>query len=285
MRRPYRAWRLRRLGYRGAEVSRLPEFDQPPIVEMAIGVQFQPITGLRAFMLGGLRAKWRRDLPIVEEQPPLAPSIEHDVGQPPTLQIGFGAEGVPHRHWFVSEDRTELVQVQSDRLIVNWRQADSQTPYPRYAHMRELLKRRFDDFVHFCDQEALERVSITQAELNYINAVDTGNERSLGVAGLVRGWTGTPGHHLGDPQQTRIGLAFDVAGVGRPPVRLYVEANPALGPDGRPLTFLTFTGRGAPADDTLGAAKTFLDEMHEHIVRSFAEITAEDVQERWGRRQ
>jgi hypothetical protein len=64
------------------EASRkpLPEFDAPPLAEVSLGVQFQPLERLRTPQLGLLWEHFREGLPIIEEHPPLEPirdRVEH----------------------------------------------------------------------------------------------------------------------------------------------------------------------------------------------------------------
>jgi uncharacterized protein (TIGR04255 family) len=255
-------------------------FVSPPVVEVALGVQFKRLHGLRGITLGPLREQWRSSYPRVEEQLPLAPSIEGPAVAAVTLQLGLGP--LPSvRHWFLSEDETEFVQVQNDRLIVNWREGQPCTPYPRYPHMRGLFERRLRELAGFVEEHDLGAVEIIQAELNYINAIDPPDGQLGRIEQVLRGWTPPSSHHLGEPEQARVGLVFAIPDVGQPPVRMYVEVNPAERPDGSPTLFFTLTARGAPGSGTIDATLDFMDQGHDHLVRSFMELTAEPIQAAW----
>jgi hypothetical protein len=93
------------------------------------------------------------------------------------------------------------------------------------------------------------------------------------------------GHHLGKAEQTRAAMVFTVPDLGIPPVRLYVTADPARRPDGQQVMFLTLTVRGAPSDEGVDEALVFLDRAHDHLVRSFAELTPTTMHERWEKHQ
>jgi len=265
-------------------MTRLPEFENPPVVEMALGVQFRPLLAVRGITLGPLRERWRAEYPRVEEQAPLAPGIEGGLAPGLGLAIGFGPVP-PVRHWFLSEDGANLVQVQNDRLIVNWRQGDNARLYPRYERMRAVFEQRLREFAGFVEDERLGAVEIVQAELNYIKAVpvEAGQQGHLGR--LLRAWGGTAGHHLGEPEQARVALAFPIADIGQPPVRLHVSVDPAQRPDGAPLLFMTLTARGAPAGHAIQDALKFLDQAHDHVTRSFLELTPEAMHTIWGLRR
>jgi uncharacterized protein (TIGR04255 family) len=271
-----------RLGYRRA-VNARPESADPPVVEMVLGVQFRSLLGLRGIALGPLRERWRDQYPRLEEQPPLPPAIEGVITPGIGLQLGFGP-GPPLRQWFLSADGGELIQLQNDRLIVNWRRVNGSGAYPRYKRMRELFEHRLEDLADFVEKERMGTLEIVQAEANYINAVEIGPDEQGEAQQLLRAWSGTPDHHLGEPEQARIALVFPVPGLGRPPVRMHVSLDPAERPVGRPVLFMTLTVRGAPADSSPDEALTFLDGAHDHLDQSFLELTPETMHSTWGLR-
>lgn len=262
----------------------LPRFDRPPVVEVSVGVQFEPQPALRSFEIGGLRETWRDQYPVVEEQPPLPPAIELEPGAFPNFQVFVGPQST--RLWFISPDRASLVQLQPDRLHFNWRESEgSSDGYPEWDQVREVFVARL--------VETLEWVAgtsggppppITQVEITYINAIQKDGQPGT-LADALRGWPSGGEHHLGQPQEARASMVFDVAGIGRPPVRLYAEAGPGRRLDGRPTTFLTLTVRGAPAENNLESAVTLADQGHDHIVSSFDELTPLAMHEYWGKRQ
>jgi uncharacterized protein (TIGR04255 family) len=167
--------------------------------------------------------------------------------------------------------------------VVNWREVETGEPYPRYDAMVERFQRAMNDLSGFVEEEQLGHIGITQAELNYINHVEpptAGDESRLGE--LLRGWPGTPEHHLGQPEQTRLQLTFDVPDVGNPPVRMFVSVEPVMHVDGQQRQLMTLSVRGAPVDDSVAAALKFVDGAHEHLVQSFLELTPEHMHSTWG---
>lgn len=261
----------------------LPEFDRPPVVEVAVGVQFRPIPGLSGLNLAPLQAVWRKSYPVAEEQPPLVPVIEGDPQGVRQLQLSLIQAPVA-RQWFLSKSGSQLIQVQPDRLLVNWRTGDPPEEYPRYGHMRSVFETRSAELAAFVKAEKLGDLDVVQAELSYINAIEVDRD-DLGRADyFLKGWSGTPGHHLEPAEQVRMTLTFQIPGIGIPPVRLYAEVTPAQRVSGEPVLFFTLTVRGNPGGRGLPEALKFLDEAHGHLVRSFAELTDEGMHEVWGRR-
>jgi uncharacterized protein (TIGR04255 family) len=189
------------------------------------------------------------------------------------------------RVWFLDERQAELVQLQHDRLTVNWRQTIGAPEYPRYPHVRELFHDRLSDLRAFVAETGLGSIDITQAEVTYINAIQPDDARQGRLEQVFRQWHPATDHHLGEPEQGRAALVFSVPDMGRPPVRMYVTADPALRPDGQPVIFLTLTVRGAPTDNAVDATLRFLDDAHGHVVRSFTELTPTAMHQMWDRRQ
>jgi len=260
----------------------LPEFDAPPVVEVVLGVQFRPVFGLRPIEIGPLREQWRASHPLVQEQPPLPPAIEKAGGSPPTVQFVVGP-ALQSRIWFLSDDQSSLIQLQYDRLTVNWRQIAA-SPYPRYPAVREAFAGRWEELSGFVAHHDLGKLNITQVEVTYINAIDSAPEQLGDLRRALRNWQ-SPDIALGVPEQSRCALVFDVPALGRPPVRLYVAVDPAQRPDGRTALFLTLTVRGAPRGPGLDDALRFMDQAHAHVVRSFAELTPDEMHTKWERRR
>jgi uncharacterized protein (TIGR04255 family) len=261
----------------------IPEFDSPPVVEVALGVQFRPLFGLRPIELAPLRQRWRSRYPLVQELPPLPPAIE--TSGLAAVQFSFGP-AFQSRLWFLNETQSELVQLQHDRLSVNWRKTAEDLPYPRYPYLRHLFVDRFGDVEGFLSETGLGSIgAITQVEISYINAISDDGPRPAQLEYVLRNWEPLDDHHLGPPEQARAAMVFAVPDIGVPPVRMYVTADPARRPDGKEVIFLTLAVRGAPTGEGADAALQFLDGAHEHIVRSFAELTPTAMHERWERRQ
>jgi uncharacterized protein (TIGR04255 family) len=258
----------------------LPEFGAPPVVEVVLGVQFRPLFGLRPIELAPLREQWRESHPLVQEQPPLPPAIEQAGSGLPTVQFVVGP-ALQSRTWFLSDDQSSLVQLQHDRLTINWRQT-SDVPYPRYPAVRQAFEERSADLSRFVADRRIGDLMVTQAEVTYINAVDTAADEMGDLGRILRHWD-SPSADLGKPEQGRCAAVFGVPDIGRPPVRLYVAVDPAQRPDGRPALFLTLTVRGAPAGPELADALRFMDQAHAHVVRSFTVLTPDAMHALWER--
>jgi uncharacterized protein (TIGR04255 family) len=245
-------------------VSALVNFDDPPVTEVALGIQFAPVPALTSPRGGRLWDAWAQDYPKVVEQPPLTP--QPPIGQQGAwLQLGVAGS----RMWFMDPSEDHVVQLQNDRLIVNWRRA-SGAPYPRFTEIRDRFKRSLDD-VNAVTNEIIHRsIAVEQIELSYINVIDAApKDALLGFRGLL-------GSH-GDHAQMSANLTLDLAGQSWSNSVLAVSVNGGVGP--KPVTNLTMTFRATPTDatDPLPA----MNEGHDSVVGLFDEITPAAMHERW----
>ena len=107
----------------------LPDFERPPVIEVALSVQFKRLEALRSAHLGLLWAKFRPEgFPRTEDHAPLEPAFERFDPNLLRTQLGIEvrASDLPPlpRVWFLNEAGSELIQIQRDRFVHNWRKVD-----------------------------------------------------------------------------------------------------------------------------------------------------------------
>src|SRR5256885_1562370 len=93
----------------------LPEFERPPVVEVALAVQFEPIEELRVPQIGLLWNDFRDRYPRTEEHPRIQPKIEQfgvRVPAQPAVDVQFMEKPPTPRCWFLNQEGSRLVQVQ-----------------------------------------------------------------------------------------------------------------------------------------------------------------------------
>ena len=280
--RHYREQRVTVAEAGGAE--RMPHFRRPPVVEVALSIQFEAITALKAVHIGVFWDRYLREqYPTAEEVPALPltlESFESDTSLRDDVQFTIGPLPAM-RHWLISRDGTRLVQMQQDRLIVNWRRIRDEDEYPRYGVLREELQRVAEAFQSFVvTVTGFVFPSVTQTEVTYVNRIPIGGPvGGLSDVGDVLShsklsWTTL----LGTPEQLKLEQRFRLTGPGTQPSRVYVSLQPA--PDGEAL-MLNITMRGLPEGKTMADALMNLDFAHIHIVRGFAAITSSSLRTAW----
>ncbi|WP_406353184.1 TIGR04255 family protein [Streptomyces sp. NBC_00658] len=262
----------------------LPDFSQPPVVEVACGVKFRKVPELHGIRLAPLYEMWKSELPVIEEQPTL-PSIETGpAGSSPKIRVDFPSLRQT-RYWFQSERGNDLVQLQPDRLIVNWRSCGNGENYPRFEYVLNHLSRRVTDLSGFVEENFRSKLEFLHVELSYINSLRVGESDKWDLREIFHTWPDFAKHHLGRPANSQMTFDFPIesARTGRD-FFLRASIEPGVASDETPGTFLTMTAQGRPSSTSAEGALDSIKEAHDHLVRSFAEITTEAAHERWGKR-
>jgi len=275
----------------GGRPPGLPDFERPPVVEVVLSVQFEGLETLRTAHLGLLWAEFRDRFPKTEEQGPLLSVIER-FDRPSAPQVGLRVETmftppVP-RIWFLNESGTELIQVQTDRFIHNWRGTEKGAEYPRYESVRESFHHEFEKFTSFVSREKLGQLTINQCEVTYVNHVVSGEgwTRHGEISEIVSLWNSTARDAALPPLEDASLLARFVVldAAGKPAGRLYVELQPAWRVvDSRPIYVLRLVARGRPQGEGTEGALGFFDFGRKSIVEGFAAITTPRMQKIWRR--
>ena len=262
----------------------LPDFDKPPLAEVALSLQFAPLAGLTTAHIGLLWRKYRSRLPLIEEHPPLDPVLESfDPPKPPHVDIVFGNKPPVPRVWFLSEAKTELVQIQQDRFIHNWRKAGEDAAYPRYEKIRDQFQEEVRAFSDFLDEEQLGELSISQCEITYVNHVAfEGDEVGFGnVENLIANWRPLrDSAFLPTPEELLLSWRYRMS---EDTGRLHVMVRPAWDANKRRFWTLNLMARGGPKRDGIEGAFAFFDMGREWIVRGFADLTTESMHRNWER--
>lgn len=276
-----------------------PRFDRPPVTEVALGAQFKPVAGLGVPQLGLLWGAFRNQFPRVEHHPPLPHEIERRgvrVQQSPfQIQLVEGAGGAIPRLWMINADNTELLQVQQDRFVRNWRRRGaSEALYPEYVeHLRPSLIEDLERFARFVRDEGLGSLEFDQCEITYVNHID-GEGVWKGHSEFAKVFRGlSPEYDLGPRcPLDAIGFRarhelFDAAGefVGRLHIQLDSAFKPpsAEKPEPAPMFALQLIARGRPLGADVPGVLAFLDFGHDAIVTTFDNITSDAMHRAWGR--
>ena len=259
-----------------------------------MSLQFKPLDALQSVHLGLLWSLFRsQGFTAVEDHGELEPEFEDlEIGRVQRVGVKFrtfdDAPPLP-RVWFLNESKTELIQVQRDRLIVNWRQGATPEPYPRYESVMLRFQSALKLFRDFLKAENLGGVDPNQCELTYVNHIPAGEGwESHGEAGLiVAPWKESySDSYLPTPEDVLFRLRFRMTDdLGNLQGRLHVNLQPAFRTiDTHPIYVLTLTGRGRPQPQDLEGSLQLFDREHEWIVRGFTSITTAHMHQIWGRK-
>lgn len=256
----------------------LPDFTKPPLNEVVLGIQFNAVQGFMQIHAHDVWDLFRKEYPLVEEMPLLPPQFE-TFGRPGAPQINFFPMSQGSRFWFLSPDKDELLQFQSDKFLHNWRQVEDQkNSYPRFeavydkfSHELRLLHRHFLERFH-------DSMTVTQCEVTYINHIYVADEHK------------NPSKWLNFINYARDADDFNVAfreviadDAGRPQGRLLCDAGMAANAQGDRLILLTITARGAPSAPDWKSALEFIRRGREMVVSLFADVTTDFAHGIWDR--
>jgi uncharacterized protein (TIGR04255 family) len=268
----------------------LPDYAKPPVSEVALSIQFAQIDKLRTYHSGLLWQSFKDDLPSVIEQASMPPNFEVFGTQLPAIaQVQFQLLSTPPlpRYWFVSKDETELLQVQQDRLIYNWREREGAGVYPRYEYLRSKLISATERFTHFISEGDLGEIQINQAEITYVNQIflEDKDPREC-IEEILTIWRPAPRDsflpHVEDENLYFRYLLEDDE--GKPTGRLHVTAHGIIRQaDHQPGLQIQLVARGIPRDQSIEAAIEWLDYGRAVIVKKFTDLTTKKMHKRWGR--
>ncbi len=262
-------------------------FDAPPVFEMALSVQFEAIP-LTAAHYGLFWAGVRERYPLVAEQPPIDPTIEEFGASRVEKKPGVRVLERPEtpRMWFLSADGTELIQLQRDRFVRNWRQHVPGVAYPRYPALRSRFETDFLSFVEFVEREGLGDLGPTQVEVTYINHVPALSEEGHSNPHRHFAFASMPEVFEGDTfENARVIANWVMRREGKPIGRLHADLRPAHRNDNRtPIWSLNLVARGAPLGLGLDGVVSFMDAGRARIVAAFDRLTTEEMHREWNKR-
>jgi len=259
----------------------LPNFKHPPVVEVALSVQFDTLP-MRIAHFGLLWSKFKDNFPNLEDKPPLEAVFETfdpPSFQRPSIKAKF-LDMVPPRSWFLNDKKDQLIQFQQDRFIHNWKKVGEEDQYPRYETIRESFVDELQSFDAFIKEQELGSLNPNQCEITYVNRISAagvwnGHGRLDKVLTIIS--KDTSDDFLPTPEDMRIAVRYIIRDEKENPIgRLHVSAEPAFThPDNAPAFILKLTARGKPLGPGVSGVIDFLNIGREQIVRGFASITTQ----------
>ncbi len=266
-------------------MSSTPTFRNPPIVELAIGVQFERLpmqSGYFGMFWQHMGEEWGKPFDNI----PLEEQFER-FDQPrwmfPLGQLKLEPAQPTLRFMLPNKDGNRLIQLQANRLHLNWRKQGQE--YPSYKQLVGEFEEVFDRLVNFAEIHGLGPVEVNQWELSYIDSFPQGQywhtpaDWPKFLPGLFGGLF--PADQMGLKLEHRAAeWSFEIT-----PQRGRLHIATQYGPPGTGQAgslILQMTARGpAPTPDGAGL-RTGLDWGHDAAVGAFLKIVNPSVQEEWG---
>ena len=247
----------------------------PTLDEMVLGVQLEGPRFDDGLMLAQFWPTIREAFPKIERQPGLPPLGEEFSDAPPTAQFYFGEP--PARYWFVSEDDSRLVQIQPDRLLLNWRRRPDGAEYPGYDQMRTTFLETYDRLLSVYGQAA---PVVDWTEVTYINHLnaDDGAGGHVPLHSLASFAAPLP-DVLPPPEDTQVQQRHRLLDGDEPVGRLHLSAVSARHVvDAAPIYALTLVVRRRPQPHDVEGVRSAFDVAHDLIGAAFQAVVADDVE-------
>lgn len=260
-------------------------YQNPPLVEVAVSLQFERPSGLNGAHLGAFWYTQRDKYPHAKTAPPI-PSVDPDLfGSPgpllvPSIRIALLNEP-EQRVQMTSEDEQWMVQIQENRIVINWRKHDGS--YPRYEAARDRLLATWDCWVRFVQAELKKSCEPRLWEITYVNRVPEGilwqspSDWPKVFSGL---WGGEFGF---DPTSSLIahqGSWLLEHPAQNPVARLFVEPKMVKAAEGQRSLLVNLTAKGSVTSPEIGPS---LEIGHELIVSTFDRISSDTAKREWGK--
>jgi uncharacterized protein (TIGR04255 family) len=271
--------------------SELPDFTNPPIDEVVLSIQFASLARLRGPHVGLFWKRIRTRYPDVSEHTPIQAAFEtFGTRSIPTLPaFPFSLTPLTSRYWLHKGEGPDLLQIQQDRIIHNWRKRENMI-YPRYEAVRRQFKYEVDMFSKFLAAEQLGELRPNQCEVTYINIIEfpEGLDPQSKLQDITPLWStrvdaDIPGEFENALVQAQFLLRNGHA--AEPIGRIYVNFQPAVRQaDLTPVVRLEITARAKPPSETIEDAYKLLDDERSAVVQTFAAVTTPEMHEVWGRK-
>ena len=273
-------------------MAALPEYEHAPLREVAISVQFAPLSNLSIPMYGLLWQHYSGRFPHIEEHPPLDPQIERFgvIGKPKAPRVEFMTRPPLPRVWFVDDTRRELIQIQHDRFIRNWRKVDDDDKYPRYEpNLRPKFLEDYQDFVNFVESNKIGSVVPNQCEVNYVNIIPRNSEWET-HADIDKVFSVVSNEYRSHSELDVEDMRFQIRHFllddnGQKIGRLHVEIAPATLISTDECVFeMKLTARGHPGGPKVSDVMSFVDNARKAIVMTFDKAIRQSLYHSLGRK-
>lgn len=265
--------------------SPLPRFDEPPVIETVLGVEFAPLANWNIPHFGLFWNEVKTDFPKFKVQPGLDPQIEQ-FDKPESKEVGIRILAKPDlRCWFVAENDRTLIQVQDSRFIFNWKRESPADSYPHFEEtIRPAFLREWARFRQFVQDRGLGDLAVVQCEVTYINHLEIGKgwSSAADLGEVFPLWSGkTSGSFLPSPEGVALEVRYLLPNRAG---RLRVSVRPAIrNSDGAEIIQLNVSARGDPRGSNDESLVTWINIGREWVVRGFTDFTSEKMHRIWKR--
>ncbi len=259
------------------DIVALPEFADPPVLEVVVGIQFDRLQLLQTGHFGQFWEGIKEAFPTSQDAPPLP-----DLNMTASLTIEVLSLPPLRRMMLISSDNRYVIQVQDTRFHLNWRETKD-TVYPRFNAIFERFKEYWGAFESFVRLAGLGSLKVKGYELTYVNHIDAAAPNfAASVAKRVKvfRWEDAITEFLPEPVSLAASWHFKLPGDKGQLTAALSHARREKEKEDVVVLNMGCVGLASEAytlDSWFGTA-------HEWIVRGFTDLTTEEAHQHWGRR-
>lgn len=250
-------------------------FQNPPINELVLATYFSPpVFTLRNEHIGLFWSKIRDQFPTVTQQPTIGGLDAFD-------PVGNEIFPMP-RYWFIAEDEINLLQVQKNAFMLNWRRRDADYPH-FHEHLKPAFDKYFSIFSDFVTGETeTSNLSIDLCELTYINMIRqcdywSGPDDTPKVLPSFN----VPGPGVDAVSSSSFNCTY--AFVLEPDLQLRVTIKNAVASDNpeEPVLIIEIRASGRLGEVSKSVTDPWFDRAHDAIISCFVGMTNEEIQHKY----
>ena len=250
-------------------------YNYPPVTEVYCGLVFEPIAGLKVPYFGLFWDEFRSDYPICQHATPL--------GSNPSVIFESITELPLPRIWFLSKSENILIQLQTDRIILNWRKLKPEDKYPKYDSIMREFRTKLNLFSDFVASHELGALRPVTCELAYVNDVPRGQgwEKTTELSNLLADfcWHSSSQRFLSEPRDIKLQFVFEIPD-SQGSLTFAVSQRTRVS-DQVPTFVLQLTANGLGPDHSMNAVWSWFENAHIMINRAFEDLTTPSIQELW----
>jgi uncharacterized protein (TIGR04255 family) len=266
------------------------EFERPPVVEVVCGVQFITERPLRVVDVGEFHRQVVDQFPEIEEAPVLGIAMEpEDLFGEARLMIEPVSLPPLRRTWMIDSTGHQLLQLQQDWFLFNWKRVSDDQEYPRYSKISAWFEQHWNRFTAFVADRDRGAIVIRQFELSYFNHIGPDNGLAItGHGGVLIDHTIQKHDHrfLPEPRSYAWRSVYELPDrAGRLSLRAQRGRRRT---DNVEIMQLELTARGFPhgadpSDVRSEQRRAWFDQAHHWIIFGFKDATSEELHKKaWG---
>ncbi len=245
-------------------------FRNPPINEVVVSTYFNPsLSGLRSEHIGLFWGEIKQDFPVVSQHPPVG--TELDVRSKEAFPMP--------RYWFISEDEINLIQVQKNAFMFNWRGRNEE--YPRFhKDIKPTFDKYYGRFGEFIKKETeMEYPTIDLCELAYINAVKQCEDWNgvMDTSNIIPSFSILNiGAVYPDPVVLNCNYIYRIS--NNLQINVRIRSAVMAQDENVPVLIFEIRASGRLGQVVKSGADEWFEQAHDAIINCFLDMTSQDIQ-------